>query len=60
MWSSQNVLEIFCAKGLFSYKSILNMFLYKITEKHKKVYKKHTIGDCQVTVCGSPVSHRLE
>ena len=22
--------------------------------------KKHTIGDCKATVCGSPVSHRLE
>ena len=40
MWSSQNVLEIFCAKGLFSYKSILNMFWYKITEKHFKKYIK--------------------
>ena len=37
---SQNVLEIFCAKGLFSYKSILNMFWYKITEKHLKKYIK--------------------
>ena len=49
----------FCCRH-FSYKSVLSMFLYEITENHVKVDKTHTIGICAVTVCGSPVSHRLE